>query len=254
MTQLIIFTKKELTESIKTKRFLIAEIIFVLFGLMNPLLAKLMPKIIESTLPKNTPAVIPAPTSLDSWTQFFKNITQLGLIILVILFCDIVARELAHGYLINFLTKGLSRWVIILSKLLLIWFVWTVGLLTSFLVTIGYTKYYFDDDLSRHLFPAIFALWLFGMLLMAITVTGSALSANATKGLLVTGGFYALGMFSTIFKNFKDANPFSLITQNMQFLQGKQDLADFGTALIITVFLMLSSIIILLLVFNRKQI
>lgn len=254
MKQLFIFSKKELTECIKTKRFLIAEIIFILFGLMNPLLAKLMPRIIESTLPKNTSTSIPTPTSLDSWTQFFKNINQLGLIILVILFCDIVSRELANGYLINFLTKGLSRWAIILSKQFLIWFVWTTSLLTSFLVTAGYTRYYFNDQLSRHLFPAIFALWLFGMLLITVVVTGSTISANGAKGLFLSGGFYALGLFSTIFTTTKSYNPFSLMTQNVQLLQGKQNLANYGSALLITVFLILTSLIISLTVLNHKQI
>lgn len=254
MNQLMIFIKKEFIESIKTKRFLIAEIIFVLFGLMNPLLAKLMPKIIGSTLPKSASAAIPAPTSLDSWTQFFKNMTQLGLIILVILFCDIVSHELANGYLINFLTKGLSRWVVVLSKQLLVWFVWTISLITTFLVTVGYTNYYFNDHLSRHLFQAVFALWLFGLLLMTVVVTGSTVSASGMKGLLITGGFYALGMFSTVFTGFKKINPFSLINQNMQFLQGKQSLGEYGVALAITVILMLIGLAISLILFNRKRV
>ncbi|MGP3641566.1 ABC transporter permease subunit [Lentilactobacillus hilgardii] len=254
MNQLMIFIKKEFIESIKTKRFLIAEIIFVLFGLMNPLLAKLMPKIIGSALPKGVSAAIPAPTSLDSWTQFFKNMTQLGLIILVILFCDIVSHELANGYLINFLTKGLSRWVVVLSKQLLVWFVWTISLITTFLVTVGYTNYYFNDHLSRHLFPAVFALWLFGLLLMTVVVTGSTVSASGMKGLLITGGFYALGMFSTVFTGFKKINPFSLINQNMQFLQGKQSFGEYGVALAITVILMLIGLAISLILFNRKRV
>ena len=43
MKNLYYFTKKELVESWRTSRLLILIIIFLIFGLMNPLLAKLTP-------------------------------------------------------------------------------------------------------------------------------------------------------------------------------------------------------------------
>ena len=46
MKNLYYFTKKELFESWRTSRLFILLIIFLIFGLMNPLMARMTPEII----------------------------------------------------------------------------------------------------------------------------------------------------------------------------------------------------------------
>ena len=47
MKQLAAFTQKEFLELFRTGRFLILAIIFLLFGIMNPAIAKLTPWMME---------------------------------------------------------------------------------------------------------------------------------------------------------------------------------------------------------------
>lgn len=36
---------------------------------------------------------LPPPNSLDSWTQFFKNVNQTGLVVTIVIFSGMVSRE-----------------------------------------------------------------------------------------------------------------------------------------------------------------
>ncbi|WP_222860725.1 hypothetical protein [Paenibacillus antibioticophila] len=91
--------------------------VFFIVGMLSPLTAKLMPELLSSFLPEGMTLTIAEPTALDAWIQFFKNTSQMGLILIVILFSGILGTELTRGTLINMLTKGLSRHAVILSKL-----------------------------------------------------------------------------------------------------------------------------------------
>ena len=175
MKNLYYFTKKELVESWRTSRLLLLIIIFLIFGLMNPLLAKLTPEIVKMTIGAAMAKTIPDPTSLDSWTQFYKNLTQIGLIVIALVFSGTVSNEISKGTLINLVTKGLRRWSVIVGKMISLILQWTLCLLLTFLVTWGYTAYYFPDNKSPYLLQAAFPLWLFGLLLLGIIVCSSTI-------------------------------------------------------------------------------
>ena len=132
------FTKKELTEYYRTAKIMILMVVFLLFGMMNPVLAKFTPEIIKAAgLDLN----LPDPTAMDSWAQFFKNVGQMGLIIVVIVFSGIMANEFSKGTLINILTKGLKRKTVILSKFTVASCLWALSYLLCFVVTYFYTAY-----------------------------------------------------------------------------------------------------------------
>lgn len=48
MTQLMAFTKKEWMEVLRTGKFVIITVLFILFGVMNPAIAKLTPWMMET--------------------------------------------------------------------------------------------------------------------------------------------------------------------------------------------------------------
>ena len=112
---------------------------FMFFSMLAPLTAKLTPKILESLMTDGIQIVVADPTAFDSWVQFFKTISQLGFLVITILFSGMMANEYNHGTLINILTKGLPRSIVILSKFTVASMTWTVSYLTSFSLTYLYT-------------------------------------------------------------------------------------------------------------------
>ena len=77
MRALIAFFKKEMTEQIRSGKLLFLMILFILFGVMNPAIAKLTPWLLETmseSLEATGMTVTPVTvTALDSWVQFFKH-------------------------------------------------------------------------------------------------------------------------------------------------------------------------------------
>lgn len=253
MRNVYFFSKKEIIESWRTSRLLILIVIFLILGLMNPLLAKLTPEIIKMTIGGEVAKTIPNPTSLDSWTQFFKNLTQIGLIVFALMFSGIVSNEVSKGTLINLVTKGLQRWVVIVSKWISLLIQWTLCFFLSFLITWLYTWYYFSDNDSPYLFQAIFPLWFFGILLVSLFICSSTVARNSYEGLLITGGGVIILILLNLFDNLKYYNPLSLITQNMNFLQGSQLLQDFLPAIFISMLLFFVFIGLSIMIFNKKK-
>ncbi|MGM0173742.1 ABC transporter permease [Enterococcus sp. DIV0800] len=253
MRNLIYFTKKELFESWRTYRLLILLIVFLILGLMNPLMAKLTPEIFKMTIGKSLAQTIPEPTSLDSWTQFYKNMTQIGLVVFALMFSGTVSNEVNQGTLINLVTKGLHRWTVIIGKLISLIFQWSLCLVLSFLITWAYTLYYFPDDKSPYLLQAVFPLWLFGMLLMGLVLFASTVARNSYEGLLITGGGVVILGLLNLFDQVKKYNPISLTTENLDFLQKAELFQDYLSAMIISCLLFVLLIILSILLFNKKR-
>ena len=143
MRSYIAFCKKEVLENLRTHKVLILMIVFLLFGMMSPLTAKLMPEIFKSLALDGIVITIPEPTALDAYAQFFKNTSQMGLLVVLLVFGGMLSNEITKGTLINMVTKGLSRPVVILSKFTVASILWTLTLLASFATTIGDTVYLF---------------------------------------------------------------------------------------------------------------
>ena len=113
MKQTILFTGKELKELWKTYKFLILCAVLLLFGMSSPLLAKLTPELFSQIdLGLGTPLQLPDATFLDAYAQFFKNMTQICLIVLVLVLSGTIPHELKkrHGYA-HAQQRALTAWL-----------------------------------------------------------------------------------------------------------------------------------------------
>lgn len=250
--QTFICLKKEMIEAYRTKKLVVILLVFAILGIMNPLLAKLMPEIMKTALPANMQIHLPEPTSLDAWTQFFKNLTQMGLVVFILSFGDVMSKEIGSGKLIPLVTKGLKRGSVLIGKYLFLIILWTAAISLSFLISWGYTVYYFSDDLVKNLLPSVFALWLFGILLVSILLLGSTMLSkwNSLFVLLFSlGGMLVLNFWP----KFKSGNPLSLASQNMAILAGKVNLTDFSWSIMWSLIFSLVAILLALIIFQQKN-
>ncbi|ERL65330.1 ABC transporter permease [Schleiferilactobacillus shenzhenensis] len=245
--------RKEMLETWRTYRFLILAVVFLIFALMSPLFAKLTPTIMKMSFGSTLALKMPQPTSADSWTQFYKNMSQLGIFVVAIMFSGTMSQELSKGTLVNLVTKGLARWTVVVSKYLALLGQWLVITGTSFLVTWGYTAYYFPDTKSPHPGAGLIPLLLFGAFFLAVILCGSTLARNSYGGLLFTAIVVALLFVVNVFKKAHDYNPVSLISDNMALVAGTKSLTDLAPAMIIVgaaAFLLLAWAVVLL---NRRK-
>lgn len=253
MRAYIAFVQKELMENIRTYKLLIMLSVFLIFGMLGPLTAKLMPKLLETLIIEGMQITIPEPTALDSWAQFFKNVSQMGMLVVAILFSGMMANEFSHGTLINVLTKGLARSTVILSKFTVSVLIWTVSYGLCFVVSLVYTAYFWGDDGIEHLFLAVTGLWIFGVLLLAVMLLGGVIFKNSSGTLLFTGGFIVALFMLDIVPQIRKYNPLALAAKNMSLLSGKIMPEDLTVAFAVSLAIVLFSIVCAIGIFNKKQ-
>lgn len=254
MRSFIAFTKKEFTENFRTYKIFIMSAVFLLLGMMNPITAKITPQLLKSLMPEGISITITEPTALDSWAQFFKNVPQMGLLVLVIVFSGLMANEFSRGTLVNILTKGLSRSVVIISKFIMAVTVWSFSYILCSAVTYGYTAYFWSIDGIHNILFALFCLWLFGVLLLAFIMLGGVLFNNNYGSLLFTGGFVVVLFLLNIVPKLQEYNPISLVSQNMALLTNGMATSDFIEPIVISGIIIMFSICSAILIFNKKEI
>ena len=221
-----IFLKKELIEAFKTYKLLIMGAVFIVFGILSPLMAKMMPDIMKwamqtdpSTAGMDLSALFTEPKALDAWAQFYSNIGQIGLIVLVIVFSGMISSELSKEKLTILLTKGLSRSAVILSKLTSSVLIWTGSLVIAFFISWGYTTYFFPGEKLPNLLLAVFCLWLFGVFLLALLALAAALTKKSyVICMLSVGASVIILNLLNIIPRVEKYNPATLASSSMSLI------------------------------------
>ncbi|MEE1305606.1 MAG: ABC transporter permease subunit [Agathobacter sp.] len=254
MKQLVAFIQKEFMEIVRNSKLLICGIIFALLGIMNPAIAKMTPWIMEMYSETSSSGIVfqkVEVTALTSWEQFYKNM-PIGIIVFVLMFSGIVAAELQKGTLINIVTKGMSRWKIMISKFIMMLVLWTGVYFLSYVITYFYNAFYWDNSIAKNIFFSVFCLYLFGVWLISLIMLASAFADNsATVSLGVCGGFivsYVLGIIPTI----QDYMPTKLM-DSLTLMVGEVKLDEFIPAIIIVLCLSFANVVLGIIFFNKKN-
>ena len=196
-------TRKELLQLWRTHRALVVWSVFLLFGLMSPLLAKFTPQILTMVEGAEQFAdLIPEPTKADAMTQYIGNITQFGFIIAIVLGMGAVAGEKERGTAAIILSKPMSRWAFLMSKFTAQALLYSVAFLLAALATYYYTLVLFEPLPFAAFMFSSGLLWVWLLCFAAVTLLGSTLGnssgAGAGLGLLGAVLILLLGSWPTV--------------------------------------------------------
>ena len=252
---MIAFLKKELLEQIRSGKLLFLGILFVLFGVMNPAVAKLTPWLLEtlsdSMAEGGMTITIGEVTALDSWVQFFKNI-PMALIAFVLMEGSIFTREYSSGTLLLSLTKGFARYKVVATKALVLTALWSLGYWLCFGITYGYNAYFWDNSVVQNLLFSVLCWWLFGLWVIALLVLFSSLAKENIGVLLGTGGVVlTCSLFSFIPKVQKFLP--TQLTDGNSLIYGAIEMDKYVPALVIAGAMTLVCFVASIPIFNKKQ-
>lgn len=251
---MIAFIKKEIMEHTRTGKLIILGSIFLFIGILNPLMAKLTPKLFEMMADELKESGIVAtavdPTALDSWTQFYKNISM-ALIAFVMVEAGIFTKEYSSGTLVITLTKGLSRTKVYISKALMLIGLWTLCFWMCFGVTYGYSAYYWDNSIVHHIFGAALLWWIFGLWIMAMMLLFSAMSSSISGVLLGTGGLVIVTIILSALPKIKDYAP-SVLMSGAEMIKGNGSPADHATVLVYVIIMSIAFVIGGIVIFRKR--
>ena len=252
---MIAFLKKELLEQIRSGKLLFLGILFVLFGVMNPAVAKLTPWLLEvmadSMAESGMTITFSQVTAMDSWVQFFKNI-PMALIAFVLMEGSIYTREYSSGTLLLSLTKGLARYKVVAAKTLVLTVLWSLGYWLCFLITYGYNAYFWDNSVAQHLLLSVLCWWLFGLWVIALLILFSSLAKDNTGVLLGTGGVVLICSLLSFIPKVQKYLP-TLLTDGNSLIYGLADAGRYMPALIIVAAMAIICFAVSIPVFNKKH-
>lgn len=256
MRSLFAFTKKEWMEQLRSGRLMILGILFILLGIMNPALAKLIPWMLEAfadSLAESGMAVTSVTVdALTSWTQFFKNI-PMGLIAFILLQSNIFTREYQSGTLVLSLTKGLDRHKVVISKTVVLAVLWSALYWLCFAVTYGYNAFFWDNGIARNLAFSAVCWWLLGLWTVMLTVLFSSVLKSSTGVLAGTAGVFLAAYLIGLLPKVKTYSP-SMLANTSTLLYSTGSVSSYTASITVTVILCLICFLSSIPILNKKQI
>ena len=250
------FLKKEFFELYRKGRLLLFGILFLFFGIEAPAIAKLTPALFKmmSEDMQQQGVIIKEVTSTaaSSYEQFFSNLLIL-FIVFVIVFAGSVTSEFSKGSIIPLLTKGLSRPAMLLSKLISALLTWTAGSWLCFGTTYGYTVYFWKDDSVKSILPAVLLWWLFSVMLICLMFFFASIASTSIQVTICTLSVYFAMSVIGIADRIKKFLPTAL-TDSMDLCTGKKSVTDILPAIIITAVITVLSVILSIVLINKKKI
>ena len=255
MKTLLAFIKKEFTEQARSGKLMLLFILFVLFGIMNPAIAKLTPWLLETlsdSLAQSGMTVTEVTvTALDSWVQFFKNV-PMGLIVFIILESSIFTKEYSSGTLILSLTKGLERYKVVMSKAFVLTFLWSVYYVICFGITYLYSAYFWDNGIVQNLTFSVVCFWIFGILIISLTVLFSVIFKSNTSVLAAVGGCVGISYLTGFLPKISAYVP-TRLTDGNSLIYGLATTEDYSTSILITIGITVLCFVFSTPLFNKKQ-
>jgi len=238
MKRFIILFRKEMTENWRRRRIVVLGLVFLSFAILSPMSAKYMPDLVQWILTTSEGGglqlTMPPPVPADSYVQFLKNLTQMGVLLFMLLFMGIVTEEKRKGSIVLMLTKGVPRATFLLAKFVSS----SVTALAVYTASCGVFLFYQwltfqeaprGDGLLLLASFGAYLLLMAGLTLLAGTIARS--TAMAAVGAL--GGYFLLSMLSVL-PLVKDYTPSALVDQGLLLVMGKATTADLLWPLVVT--------------------
>lgn len=252
MSGYLAFTKKELIENIRNYRVLLMLGIFIFFGISSPLLAKFMTELIES-FEMNMEITIKEPTAYDSWVQFYKNVSSMGISLTVILFSSSMSGEYTKGTLMIMLTKGLSRRAVILSKYTASVLIMTASFWISFGINHLYTAFLWPGEKLTNVLTAAIVMWIAALMYLSVLMLGCVLYRQAFTSILFLLVFTVILSLLGMTSLFESVSPIFLNTKNVELLNGSILASRFVLPGIVSICLSVVLLVASVILFQKKQ-
>lgn len=250
----VVSTRKELSFQWRTKRFLIVVVVFLLFGMISPLLARFTPTLLRSIEGAEQFAeLIPEPSVADAVDQYVKNITQFGFVLAILLGMGLVVGEREKGTAAMILSKPLPRWAFLLSKFCAQVVVYGFAFIVSTLAAYYYTLFLFEALPLAAFLGLNLLLFLWILIFAGVALLGSSL-ANSTGAAAGIAAVISVGLlFAGSVPRYGALAPSGLIAWGTALANGIQSALNPGSAAMGLVIILLA-IIFSLTVLEQQEI
>ena len=216
-----VFAQKELKEIVRTWRIWVLPGIVLLFAVTGPVIARFTPELVGALVGSSLGGLkIPPPTYFDAYLQWTKNLSQIVVIALIIVYGSIVSGEIASGTAVLVLTKPLSRNAMIVAKAIVHSLFVSVVVSIGALVTWGLTWAMFGQAPAAPLWSATAAFLVLAVLFVCLMTLISAIIGSTAGAAGVGLGVYVLLVIAAIWKPLGEYSPAALTSQPSSLAAG----------------------------------
>lgn len=165
------FLHKEWRELFKQSRVFIILAPLVIFAILDPVMLKLLPKILASQM-QQMQIAMPAIKAADAMANYLKDVSQLSVFVFVLATMGVIAEERASGAYLILFSRRVQRWQAVLAKFIVNGTTVAAGLLIGLITARYYIGVLFGGALpfGRVLAAAglalVYYLFLLGILLL----------------------------------------------------------------------------------------
>ncbi len=206
-----VFARKELREIVRTWRIWVLPAIILFFAFSGPVLARFTPEIVGALAGSQLGHfALPTPGYSDAYSAWIKNLSQVTLFALIIIYGGIVSSETKSGTAILVLTKPVSRGAFVAVKAVVHSAFLVVLLILGTLATWAVTLATFGTAPGGALWTSSLLWLVYGVLFMAVMTLFSVLISSATGAAGAGIGTYALLSIASIWKPLGDYSPAGL--------------------------------------------
>lgn len=216
------FARKEIQEILHTWRIWVLPGILLFFAMTGPILTKYTPEIVKSLAGNQLNGLtIPTPTYLDAYGQWIKNLSQIALFALIIIYGGIISSETNSGTAILVLTKPISRTTFLTVKVVIHSIFLTLLVAVGTLITWVLTYATFGIAPASALWYSVLVWLVFGILYITLMTFLSVLIGSSAGAAGAGLGLYALLSIAAIWKPFTKYSPAGITAKSTSLAAGK---------------------------------
>ncbi len=222
MTAFVLF-RKEILEQWRTRRLLVLGSVFLFFGLLGPITAKLMPELVQFAGASAPGLVIqiPTPTVQDAVAQYIKNLSQILPLVVLLVAMGSLVGEKERGTLPMVLAKPVGRGAVLVAKY--------AGLVVTMLIALllgAVAAYYYTQVLFGGMSLGAFVLMnlvaaLYLLVVLSLTFLASALARSTVAAGAFAFGFWVLLMIAGSLPRIGQHTPAALLSWAAQLGVGQ---------------------------------
>jgi len=226
MSRFFTFVGKEAAEMLRTKRFIILGIVFLVFAILGPLLARYIMEFINMFMPGDEVGSlvfeVGEPTWIDAYSMYYSNVVQMGVFAIIFMFMGLIFDEKRRGTAALMMMKGVKHHTFILAKFTVVAIAMLIIVILSTLVAHLYTYILFEEAamLADAMFGAL-AFWVFSLFMSSLVIFFSTIAKSMVMSAMMSiMTFFGIILIDLI-NNINTFAPYSMASRALSITFGE---------------------------------